>query len=228
MCGNEDARLPMSFVLIILGVALGLGFLAGGSLRPFERVRMHWWGAALAGLLLQVAPLPGGARVPTTLAIACPYGLLLGFVAVNRRVPAAFLMFTGLAMNLAVVIANGGMPVSADAVAAAGGRSLVIVDGRHHLAGSGDVIRTLGDTIPVPKPFGVVVSPGDVLLYAGIGWFVVAVMRGRFRENRRPPARWFQMYRGKHATDRSRPRWRVRSLPGFEAPAATARSGIGR
>jgi len=40
-------------VLIVIGLAIGVGFIAGGSLRPFERVNVHWWGVALAGLVLQ-------------------------------------------------------------------------------------------------------------------------------------------------------------------------------
>lgn len=220
----------MPLVLLIFGVAIVIGSLSGGTLRRFDRVRMHWWGAALAGLVLQAAPLPGrqDSRLLGTLVIVASYGLLLAFVAVNRRVPATFLMFTGLALNLVVVAANGGMPVTAHAVTEAGGHDLTIVDARHHLATEGDVLVALGDTIPIPKPIGVVLSPGDLLLYLGIGWFVVAIMRGRFRENRRPPARWVQMYRGKHASDR-RPRRRKESpVRALGVGSAAARSGTGR
>jgi hypothetical protein len=194
-------------VLAIIGGALAAGLLAGGSLRSFERMHMHWWGVAALGLLLQVAQIPwvdGESRVVSGLVVAGSYGLLMAFVAVNRRVPAAFLMFVGLALNLVVVGLNGGMPVSAEAIRMAGGESFQVADGRHHLASDEDVLVALGDTIPVPG-VGVVLSPGDVVLYAGVAWFVVAVTRGRFRENRRPPARAFPMYRGKHEAPRDRP-----------------------
>jgi hypothetical protein len=190
----------------ILVGALAAGLLAGGSLRSFERVYVRWWGVAALGLLIQLAPTPNfdtSSRLVAGLAVASSYGLLMAFIAVNPRVPAAILMFVGLAMNLVVVGANGGMPVTADAIRASGGHSFEVADGRHHLAGDADVLVVLGDTIPIPG-FGLVLSPGDVLLYAGLAWFVVAVMRGRFRENLRPPARSFQGYRGKHEPARYR------------------------
>ena len=220
----------MFLVLAILVGALAAGFLAGGSLRSFERVHMHWWGVAALGLLVQIVPAPGldaSSRLVSGLIVASSYGLLMAFIAVNRRVPAAFLMFVGLAMNLVVVGANGGMPVTAEAIRASGGHSFEVADGRHHLAGEADVLVMLGDTVPVPG-LGVVLSPGDVLLYAGVAWFVVAVMRGRFRENLRPPARSFQMYRGKHEPARYRPGVPATSLPGFGVRPAAARWGTER
>jgi hypothetical protein len=217
-------------VLGILVGALAAGFLAGGSLRSFERVHMHWWGVAALGLLVQFVPVPDldtSSRLVAGLVVASSYGLLMAFIAVNHRVPAAILMFVGLAMNLIVVGANGGMPVTADAIRASGGHSFQIADGRHHLAGDTDVLVVLGDTIPVPG-LGVVLSPGDVLLYAGVAWFVVAIMRGRFRENLRPPARAMQMYRGKHEPGRLRPKVRASSLPAFGARPEAARWGTER
>jgi hypothetical protein len=191
---------------------------------------MHWWGVAALGLLIQVVPAPDldtRSRLVSGLVVASSYGLLMAFVAVNRRVPAAMLMFAGLAMNLVVVAANAGMPVTAEAIRASGGHSFQVADGRHHLAVEEDVLVVLGDTIPVPG-VGVVLSPGDVLLYAGVALFIVAVMRGRGRENLRPPARSFQMYRGKHEPARYRPRVPASSLPGFGVRPAAARWGTER
>ena len=54
-------RLPhVMLVLIVIGLAVCVGFIAGGSLRPFERLRVHWWGIALAGLALQGISLASG------------------------------------------------------------------------------------------------------------------------------------------------------------------------
>jgi hypothetical protein len=201
----------MSFVVLILLAAIGTGLLLGGSLRRFERVRLHWWGAALLGLAAQGITLPEAGRFAGGV-VAASYACLLGFVAVNRRLPATLLMGAGLALNLAVTLPNGGMPVSQDAIRIAGGHDITIADRRHQIAASGDVLAPLGDTIPLPKPIGVVVSPGDLLLYAGIAWFVVAVMCGRFGENYRAPSRWFQMYRGKHEAARGVRRQALREL----------------
>jgi hypothetical protein len=189
-------------VLIVIGLAIVVGFVAGGSLRPFERVRVHWWGAALVGLLLQGIPLTSGVGRPIGSAIVvCSYGMLLGFAWVNRRLPALWLVMGGLALNLVVIGVNGGMPVSASALDAAGARAEGLAGGaavKHHLMGPRDTLTPLGDVIGIPPPISAVVSIGDLALYAGVGALVIAVMLGHFGENRRAPARLFQGYRGKH------------------------------
>ncbi|MGH2539777.1 MAG: DUF5317 domain-containing protein [Actinomycetota bacterium] len=218
----------MSVVLIVIIVALVAGFLARGTLRNFERVDIHWWGVAAAGLLLQIVPVhrwfDDDVVVGTVLA---SYVLLIAFVWVNRRVPAAPLMLAGLALNVVVIAANGGMPVSADAIRTTGSdaRSLpaVIDDGKHHLMTSSDVLTPLADVIGLPPPFATVLSVGDVLLYSGVVAFTVLIMRGRFAENRRPPA-WIPMYRGKHLP----PNRRLPHRPRPASPIAAVSSGTSR
>ncbi len=189
-------------VLIVIGLAIGAGFVAGGSLRPFEHLRLHWWGVALGGLALQGIPLTGGVGRPLGSAVIVgSYGLLVAFALVNRRLPALWLVVAGLALNLLVIGANGGMPVSASALEAAGARAEGLVGAgsvKHHLMGPRDTLTPLGDVIGIPPPIGAVISVGDLFLYAGVAVLVVAVMLGRSGENRRGPARVFQGYRGKH------------------------------
>jgi hypothetical protein len=189
-------------VLIVIGVAIVVGFVAGGSLRPFQSLQVHWWGAALLGLALQGVPFtsePGRSYGPIILLAS--YALLLAFAFVNRRLPALWLVIAGLAMNLVVIGVNGGMPVSAAALEVAGGRADRLAGTgtlKHHLMGPDDDLTPLGDVIGIPPPIGAVISIGDVLLYAGVAALVVVVMLGRSGENRRPPARLFPGYRGKH------------------------------
>jgi hypothetical protein len=185
-------------VLILIGLAVAVGFVLGGSFRPFERLRVHWWGAALLGLALQAIPFTGTVGAAT---VVTSYVLLIGFALVNRRLPALWLVLIGLLLNLLVIGVNGGMPVSPSALrtADAGTEGLAGAGAiKHHLMGPGDVLTPLGDVIGIPPPIGVVVSVGDVVLYAGIAVLVITVMLGRFGENRRPPARLFPGYRGKH------------------------------
>jgi hypothetical protein len=189
-------------VLIVIGLAIAVGFVAGGSLRPFQSLQVHWWGAALLGLALQGIPLtsePGRSLAP--LLLIGSYTLLLAFAFVNRRLPALWLVIAGLAMHLLVIGVNGGMPVSAGALEIAGGRpDRLAGEGtlKHHLMGPDDRLTPLGDVIGIPPPIGAVISLGDVVLYLGVAALVVAIMLGRSGENRRPPARWFRGYRGKH------------------------------
>jgi hypothetical protein len=189
-------------VPIVIGLAVCVGFIAGGSLRPFERFKVHWWGVALAGFALQWIPLAGvvGRRAGAAVLVVS-FGLLLAFAWVNRRLPALWLVMAGLVLNLLVIAVNEGMPVSASALETAGGSTeeLAGADGaKHHLMGPADALTPLGDVIGIPPPIGAVISIGDALLYAGLAALVVTVMLGRSGENRRPPARLFQGYRGKH------------------------------
>lgn len=189
-------------VLIVIGLAVCVGFIAGGSLRPFDHLKVHWWAIALAGLALQGISLSSGIGRPAGSAVLVgSYGLLFAFALVNRRLPALWLVMAGLVLNILVIGANGGMPVSASALETAGARAEGLIGAgtaKHHLMGPGDTLTALGDVIGIPPPVGAVISIGDVLLYAGVAILVVTVMLGRSGENRRPPARIFQGYRGKH------------------------------
>jgi Family of unknown function (DUF5317) len=193
-------------VLIVIGLAVCIGFIAGGSLRPFERLQVHWWGIALAGLVLQGISLASGIGRSAGLAVLVgSYGLLVAFAWVNRRLSASWLVMAGLVLNILAIGVNGGMPVSASALDTAGAGAEGLLGAgtaKHHLMGPGDSLTALGDVIGIPAPIGAVISIGDVLLYAGVAVLVVMIMLGRSGENRRPPARIFQGYRGKHLPDR--------------------------
>ncbi len=218
----------MSPILIVLGVAVLAGFLARGSLRGFGRLRLHWWALASAGLFLQAVPAPASEILAAAMLIGS-YGALLAFALVNRRRAGTWLVLLGLALNLAVIAPNGGMPVSAEAIRTAGGHDVSIAgDTKHHLMSRDDVLRPLGDVIAVPRPVGVILSIGDVALYVGIAWFVIAVMLGLTVENSRPPAKVLQMYRGKHLRQERRLPARYRRSPQVLAPAATGRRGTAR
>jgi hypothetical protein len=216
-------------IVILILVAVAAGFVAGGSLRGFERVQIHWWGAAFAGLAVQLLPsFSVGGRAVGPIMLASSYALLAAFLWVNRRLPAAPIMLIGLVLNLLVVVPNGGMPVSASAAGSSGGSNALlspIDDGKHHLMTDDDVLTPLADVIAVPSPVGAVLSIGDVFLYVGMMSFVVLIMLGRSGENPRPPARWLQGYRGKHLPpERRLPR---RSQARSPQPVGAGRAGSG-
>ena len=221
----------MSPILAVIGASLVVGLVAGGSLRSFERLHVHWWALVFVGLALQLVAVPRYGTVPAWAIgaglLISSYVLLLMFLTVNRWIPGAAVMAVGLLMNLAVVAANGGMPVSARAVENAGGTASTLATdagAKHHLMSDRDLLAPLGDIIPIPRPAGVVLSIGDVLLYAGMAWFVFQVMRGRSRETPRPIAMWFLAYRGKHAPGH----WRLAARYRAAAPVGGERSGTER
>jgi len=192
--------------------AVLLGYVLGGRLRRFENLRINRWGLAIGGAALTAvvnfAPALTIAGIPDTVVgpvlLALSYFLLAVFLISNRWIPGGYVMIVGLLLNLVVVVANGGMPVRADAITTSGGDPAVLQDatvGKHHLMSDDDVLWHLADVIGVPEPIGVVLSPGDVLLYGAMVYSIVQIMRGRRRENPRPMALWFPAYRGKHAPE---------------------------
>jgi hypothetical protein len=106
----------------------------------------------------------------------------------------------GLALNCAVIIANGGMPVRAQTLIDSGQEDVLASlqaerADKHHLLTESDVLTFLADVIAVPPPISQAISIGDVFIYAGLMWTIVAAMRGRSPSPR--SAAWGP-YRGRH------------------------------
>jgi Family of unknown function (DUF5317) len=171
----------MRLVLLVIVLGMVAGRLAGGRLERIPRAGVRWPAVALVGLALQLAPLPGGVALALLYA---SFGLLLGFAAANLRLAGFALVLVGLALNLAVIGANAGMPVARRAIVASGQQdtlAALLRDGdgvKHHLARPGTRLLPLADVIAVPPPVRQVISVGDVVVDAGIVWFIVAATRG--------------------------------------------------
>lgn len=178
--------LTLALWAAVIVPALGLAWFTGGRSFSWERARLrHGWLAVLAAVpaivpVLLVRHVPGW--LPA-LGTAVGVGAVLACLAWNWRSPWAVVMGLGVALNLAVIGANGGrMPVEEAAMRAAG-RSyqlpqIVSCGGRHCLADASTVLRPLDDRIPV-RPFGKAISAGDLVLYAGLGWWVLVAMGSR-------------------------------------------------
>ncbi|HET7235281.1 MAG TPA: DUF5317 domain-containing protein [Actinomycetota bacterium] len=189
-------------LVIILSMLLGLAF--GGRFSRLETLRLHWWGLALLGLGIQFVPLPEGAAGTDLLVrssvLAVSYTLLVTFAAANLRVRGMALILLGLAMNFAVIVANGGMPVKAQTLIDSGQEDVLASleaerADKHHLLNETDVLTPLADVIAVPKPIGQAISIGDVFIYVGLIWTIVAAMRGRTPS---PRSAGWGPYRGRH------------------------------
>jgi len=189
-------------LVIVAAMLLGLAF--GGRFSRLESLRLHWWGLALVGLGIQFVPLPEGAAgvdlVVRTVVLAISYTLLVTFAAANLRVAGMALLLIGLAMNFAVIVANAGMPVKAQTLVDSGQEDVLASlqaerADKHHLLTEGDVLTVLADVIAVPPPIAQAISIGDVFIYAGLLWTIVAAMRGRTPS---PSSAGWGPYRGRH------------------------------
>jgi uncharacterized protein DUF5317 len=222
----------MKLLLAVVVLSVCLGYLFGGRLHRLEALRPRWWGLVILGLAIQFIPLPEGVA-GTDLAIrtgvlAVSYTLLIAFALLNVRMPGMFLVVIGLACNMTVIVVNGGMPASAQALIDSGQEDVLAYlqeqgADKHHLLTDEDQLTFLADVIAVPKPIGQAVSVGDVFVYAGLIWLIVAAMRG-WTPSARPAGS--RPRRGKHRPGATmepedRPDF------GFLPPGATT-SGTGR
>ncbi len=172
---------------VVLGVAVGL--LTGGSLAPLGETKVRW--AALVFIALGAQLIadnwPFGTVSETvgfTIVLLSTAGIAL-FLVINRDHPGMLLAGLGIVLNLLVIGANRAMPVSAAAARAAGaGVPSGELGLKHEPMTEHTLLPWLGDVIPVPV-LGRVLSLGDVLLGAGIFFFVYGTMhlagRGRHR-----------------------------------------------
>jgi hypothetical protein len=199
-------------VLVLLG-AIAIGRMRGGSFEQLSHLPMHRaWLVAAAALLSAIGANGGRLGLPAKATyVGCTLTaalLVTVFVAFNRRLVGVPLVALGFALNAAVIVANGAMPVSHLAARHAGVEIDPVLSGddaRHELLTRHSRLRLLADVIavPLPGPLRVgsnVVSVGDVVLAAGIGQLVTAGMLGaatrkhsawdRLRSLRSSPAPW--------------------------------------
>lgn len=185
----------MLLVGAILGIGLLIGWGLGGALRNLGLVRINWWPALPAALVLQGVPIPqlegGVGRFLPFAVLLLSYAVMIAVLVMNWRLRGFLVVLVGLVLNLAPIVANQGMPVSGTAIQSVGGSLEDIPRERgekHHLATDEDIILPLADIIAVRDPFNTVVSVGDVLMYAGAAVFLAAAMMA---SPERPPRRDF-------------------------------------
>lgn len=165
---------------VALLVALLLGWVTGGSLDRLGGLALRSRRLVWVAFGVQVmATLVGGPVYRVGLIVSAV--LVVWFLNRNRGVRGTGLVALGLLSNALVVGLNGAMPVSLDAAGRAGTTTQHILigdDQRHELADRHTHLRPLGDVIPVRAPWRPeVVSPGDVLIAAGLAQLVLLGMR---------------------------------------------------
>jgi hypothetical protein len=173
---------------MILLIAVALGFAAGlGRARVRRRTYQvnlpSWLGLLFAAALLQAFAFsfpPSRAALPDWLVSAILVGtqaVLLVFIWLNRRQPGFTLLGLGLALNLLVIVANGGwMPVSPQVAAELfPGQSL---ETGQRVGWSKDILLPTSETrlwqlsdfllLPAWFPGRSAFSPGDLLIAIGV------------------------------------------------------------
>ena len=182
----------MGFTIIAVALGLVVGLVAGGRPSNIGRRPLRAIGALGAAVVLQA--LPQLIDVSGTTGLACvlgSYALLLVFAMVNVRFVGMPVVLVGLLLNIAVIGANGGMPVRADAILTVDStQKLSSIDfgAKRHLEDPTDRLTILGDVLPV-TPLGEVLSFGDVILAAGIANVVFRLLKPAApRRKRKRPA----------------------------------------
>jgi hypothetical protein len=178
----------MLTALIVAVLAMLLGLLFGGSLESLVTTKVRWLSLVYAGFAVQIGALvwspewlTGTVEVAVLALTNIPIAL---FMALNYRLPGMIAAALGLALNLLVISANGAMPVATGATT---GVNPQAADSgfKHEWLDDSTVLPWLADVIPV-RPLGSVLSLGDILLAAGIGYFVFAQMtRSRYEGRHR-------------------------------------------
>ena len=170
----------------MLALAVTAGLVAGLARRPAGihtlRPRVHQLGLLSfgAGLHALSAFLDGTAAL---VALILSLAVLITVAFANRHVTGVAVVGVGLLVNFVAVAVNGGMPVRASALEAAGivaPGEPIEVDAPRHLETSDDPLPVLGDALPVPFA-PEVISFGDLIVVFGAAEAVRELSRRRAR-----------------------------------------------
>jgi hypothetical protein len=173
-----------SLILLIAPPTVGVivGYASGGRIAGLRSIRLSavwllWLAAVVQAAQYHVAAL----RHPGTLVVV--FGLVLWWLAMNLpRWPLAIrvagvAITVGALTNGVTVALNGRMPYQPSGAEAVGLRPALTTP-KNEPADEATRLAFLGDTIPV-TPLKKLVSPGDVLIGAGIVALTALAMRRR-------------------------------------------------
>ena len=174
----------MTVVVVALLIGAAVGLISGGRLGNLASARVRSIALLVAGAGGQVAVTAGGVRGDLGFAlIVASYVALAAFATRNLALAGMGVVLLGVALNLAPIVADGGMPVEGDAIVRARVAPIEDVAGltfgaKRHLAHPGDHLRILDDALPdwVTRE---VLSAGDLVVGVGVGSVVASLLRGR-------------------------------------------------
>jgi hypothetical protein len=130
------------------------------------------WPVLVAGVIARaVAPFLAGLALGTSVA-GLTLVVLVAFV--NRAIPGVWLIGVGSLLNEVVILANGGMPVDPQALAASG--KPPPSDGLHVILGPDTRLSLLADVLLAPVVNNIY-SVGDVVLAVGGFWMAFRLLK---------------------------------------------------
>lgn len=168
---------------IVLALGVGIGLVRGGSFRAVQAARLRALPLVFASLGLQAGAqfVPRDSSAAAFALVVASFVVLFAFAGANVRVVGMGMIAIGAAMNFAVILANQGMPISAEAAARAGyagSGSELVLRGKHVLdSGQPIRLRVLSDVIPLWRQ-PAVASAGDLIIWAGMILLIQNLMRG--------------------------------------------------
>lgn len=164
--------------MIVIGALLYASVVAAllrGDLRRLKHVSLRLETLLPVGLVIQiVGPRLVSGAVPATFAWITGSALIVVTAWANRHLLGFRVIAIGVVINAVVILANGGMPVSVDALRYLGVQdvegAVAMASALYGLAGEGTLLPFLGDVLPIPGPAFIrsLVSLGDILLMIGV------------------------------------------------------------
>jgi hypothetical protein len=174
----------MILALIVAVICTAVARARGGSLDSLAETPVRWVWILFGAFVVQIGldfldPSWLGDSGDLTVLLLTNLAVVV-FLIVNRTLPGMALAAAGLLLNLAVIAANGGMPVSRSAAERAGlGEELARAGVKHEILNDDTALPWLADVIPIPG-LQKVVSLGDLVLALGIGrLFYVRTLAGK-------------------------------------------------
>lgn len=169
---------------VLVGIALGIA--CGGSLRRLEDTRLRFaWPVLIVFVVQGVARGRIAGASPSALGVvvwvlSCV--ALLALLLPEWRRDGVWIAGLGIALNLLVVLLNGGMPIAQEGLTARidATPTTVLSKGFYQMAGPGTLFGAAGDVLPFfTSGYRILASPGDVLLALGVAILVVGGTMGR-------------------------------------------------
>lgn len=170
--------------LIVVTVGIGIGLARGGSIANLSSARLRLVPLIFVALGLQIGAqlVPPDRSMIAYGLVVVSYACLFAFAGGNWRVPGMAFIAIGAAMNYLVILANQGMPISAQAAARVGftgeQAARLVLRGKHLIMDAGEAkLGFLGDIIPLWRQ-PAVASAGDVVVWAGLVLLIAHLVRG--------------------------------------------------